>query len=274
MRRFRGQSPRNLDRRRLVGASAADSVTLHAARIRGALQQTVLARDRADAAERPVAGHLDVVAALAQIGDDLFAEARLELDLTRLAVARVERAREVVRVEARRVDRLLQIQAAVDMPEEEVERPLVLLVAAGRAEREVWVAAAECKRRRERRARALAGLERVRQPLLEPEHLRARAQREAELRHDRRAPEPAAGRRRRHEVAPPVDDVDVARVSGARRLADSGCGRTGDGRGQPRALTTGPQLGGRRVADARASLVRVRAAQQEVEWYVGEVGIS
>src|SRR3954452_1029968 len=196
------------------------------------------------------------------MGDDLFAEARLELDLTRLAVARVERAREVVRVDARRVDRLLQVQSAVDMPEEEVERPLVLLVAAGRAEREIWIAAAECERRRKRRARALAGLERVRQSLFEPEHLRARAQREAELRHDGRAPEPAAGRRRRREVAPPVDDVDVARVPGARGLADSGRGGTGDGRRQPRALTAGPQLGGRGIADERASLVRVCATQQ------------
>src|SRR3954452_3608046 len=122
------------------------------------------------------------------MGDDLFAEARLELDLTGLAVALIDRAREGGRVGARRGDLLLQVQAAVDMPEEEVERPLVLLVAAGRAEREVWGAAAESKRRREPRARALAGRGRVRQSLFEPEHLRARAQRQIELRHDRRAP--------------------------------------------------------------------------------------
>src|SRR3954468_23648986 len=143
MRRFRGQSPRNLERRRLVGASAADSVALHAARIRGALEQTVLARDRADAAQRPVAGDLDVVPALAQLRRDVVAEPRLQLHLPGPALPRIERAGEMVRVEARRVDRLLQVQAAVDVPQKEVERPLVLLVAARRAEREIWVAVAE-----------------------------------------------------------------------------------------------------------------------------------
>src|SRR5919204_2381174 len=122
-------------------ALAADGVALHAARIRGGFQQPVLAGDGGDAAERPRLDDLDVVAALAQVGNYLVAEARLELDLLGLAVARIERAREVVRVEARRVDRRLQVEPAVDVLQENVERPLVLLVAARSAERDVWIAA-------------------------------------------------------------------------------------------------------------------------------------
>ena len=45
-------------------------------------------------------------------------------------------------MELRRIDRLLQVQAAVDMPEEHVERPLLLLVAAGRAPRKPRLAVA------------------------------------------------------------------------------------------------------------------------------------
>ena len=50
--------------------------------------------------------------------------------------ARIERAREVVGVEHRRVDRRLQVEPEHRVGEEELERPLVLLVAARRAERE------------------------------------------------------------------------------------------------------------------------------------------
>src|SRR5262249_59716794 len=121
--------------------SAAGSVALHAARIGGRLEQSVLACDGADAAERPRSGDLDVVAAVRQRARDGVAEARLELDLPRLRVAGVEGAREVVRVEARRVDRLLQVEAEVDVPEEEVERPLVLLVSARCPERDVGISA-------------------------------------------------------------------------------------------------------------------------------------
>ena len=121
----------------------ADRVSLHAAWVGPGLQQAVLARDRADAAERPIACDLDLVPALAELLYDLLAEARLDLDLQRLALARIERAREVIRVEARRVDRGLQVQPAIDVLQEEVQRPLILLVAAGRAERQIRIAAAE-----------------------------------------------------------------------------------------------------------------------------------
>src|SRR5438477_1457676 len=164
---------------------AADRVALHAARIGGCLQQAVLAGYGADPAERPISNHLDLVATLPELLNHLVTEPRLDLDLPRLAFARIERAREMVRVEVRRVDRLLQVQPAIDVLEEDVQGPLVLVVAAGRAEGEVGVAAAKGERRRQRGARPFAGLERVRQAVLEPEHLRARPEREAELGDDR-----------------------------------------------------------------------------------------
>jgi hypothetical protein len=120
--------------------------------------------------------------------------ALLDLDLVEVDVARIERARHVVGVEVRGVDRLLEVAAEVEMAEQRVELPLVLHVAAGRADRHVGLAVAEHQSRRQRRARALPRLERVGQPLGEPEHLRARAHAEAEAGHDRRAVEPAAAR--------------------------------------------------------------------------------
>ena len=46
-------------------------------------------------------------------------------------------------MELRRVDRLLQVQAEIDVPEEDVQRPLLLLVSAGRSPREVRLALAQ-----------------------------------------------------------------------------------------------------------------------------------
>ena len=44
--------------------------------------------------------------------------------------------------EARRLDRGLQVHAKVDQIEEELERPLILLVPAGRAEGQEWITVA------------------------------------------------------------------------------------------------------------------------------------
>ena len=80
------------------------------------------------------------------------------------------------------------------------------------------LAVAQHEARRERRPRPLARRERRRETLLEPEHLRAGAERPAERRDHRRALQPAAARRRRDQVAEPVGDVEVHGVA-ARRLA-------------------------------------------------------
>ena len=79
--------------------------------------------------------------ALAQPFDRLRAGALLDRDVPHARLARVERARERLGVMPGRVDRLLQVQPEVHVREERVERPLVLLVAAGRPEREIRLAA-------------------------------------------------------------------------------------------------------------------------------------
>ena len=76
------------------------------------------------------------MAAAAEVRDDVGPETVLELQPPRPRAARVEGLREVLGVEHRRVDRLLCVQAEVDEREEEDERPLVLLVTPGGAERE------------------------------------------------------------------------------------------------------------------------------------------
>src|SRR5215468_9886589 len=113
----------------------------------------------------------------------------------------------------RRVDRLLQVHAAMHVAQEELRGPLILLVAAGRAPGEIGLAVAQRERGRERGARTLAGRERIGMALLEPELLRTRAQTETELRYDRRGLQPAAGWSRRHHVAGAVDDIEVHGVA-------------------------------------------------------------
>src|SRR4051812_44319694 len=72
-------------------------------------------------------------------------------------------------VEVGRVDRLLQVETAVDAVEEDVQSPLLLLVAAGRAVREPRLAVTQDEPRRQRCARSRARDERRCEALLEPD---------------------------------------------------------------------------------------------------------
>ena len=153
-----------------------------------------------------------------------------------------------------------------------MERPLVLLVAAGRAEREVRLALRAARAPGESVVRGrLPRRERARQARLEPEHLRARAERPAELRDHGRALQPAAARRRRDEVAEAVGDVEVHGVA-ARRLAGADRGRRLDERRQ--APAAGAQLVRRRLADEPPPLVGVRGREQPLERDVDEVRVA
>ena len=152
----------------------------------------------------------------------------------------------------RGVDRLLQIHAGMDVAQEELGRPLVLLIAARRAPGEVGFAVAQSERRRERGARAFAGRERGGVARLEPEHLRARAETESEFWNDRGGLQPAAGRRRGDHVAGAVDDIEMHGV--AAHLSDPPDGRfAGAERADRRALAgVAPQLDDRAEAFDRA----------------------
>ena len=97
-----------------------------------------------------------------QLGDHVLAEPVLDDDLARRRPAARTR-RGTGGVPGRRVDRRLQVQPAEHVAQQEAQLPLVLLVAAGGAERQGRHAVAQRQRRRERGARALARQQRVRQ---------------------------------------------------------------------------------------------------------------
>src|SRR5580700_3618103 len=87
---------------------------------------------------------------------------RFSSSLRLSAGARPERDREVLGMPSRCIDRLLEIEPCVDVAQEELRRPLVLLVAAGRAPGEVGLAIAQRHGGRQCGAGPLAGLERRR----------------------------------------------------------------------------------------------------------------
>src|SRR5690242_3497677 len=84
---------------------AGDRVALHPARVRGGDELAVLALHGRDATEVPRAGDGDVVAAAAQIGNHVVAEARLDGERPRGESPRIERRDEVVGVPFGRIDR-------------------------------------------------------------------------------------------------------------------------------------------------------------------------
>ena len=167
----------------------------------------------------------------------------------------------MVGVELGRVDRLLQVHPEIDVAEERVQRPLLLLVAARSPPGEVGLAVAERQTRAERRARARSGAERRREALLEPEHLRPRSERPAERGNDRRALQPAAARRRRDHVPEAVGDVEMN--GAATGLAGAGGRRGSAERREP--ADPRPVLGRRLVADEGAPLVVVLRREERLE---------
>ena len=115
---------------------------------------------------------------------------------------------------------------------------------------------------RERRPRPGARGERGRQALLEPEHLRAGAERPAERRDHRRAVQPPAARGGRDHVAPAVDRVQVHGVA-ARRLAATGRHEGADDGRQP--AETGHVVVRGVLGHERPPLVVVLAREQALE---------
>src|SRR5262245_24547290 len=111
------------------------------------------------------------------------------------------------------IDRLLQIHFAVNVLEEKLRRPLILLIATGRAPREVWLAVAQREGRAQRRAWTLARRQGRWMLFIEPEYLRARSESETELWNDGRRLKPTARRGCRDHVAGFIDDVEMHRVA-------------------------------------------------------------
>jgi hypothetical protein len=110
--------------------SAARRVALHAARIGGRLAPRIVTRRGGQPALRPFIIDFYLVAALLQLGDGFFGNAALQHKNAGARGARPERRGEMLAVPGRRIDRLLEIHVAVDVAQEVLRDPLVLLVAA------------------------------------------------------------------------------------------------------------------------------------------------
>src|SRR5215469_3683801 len=119
----------------------------------------------------------------------------------------------MVGVEGGSVDGLLQVHAEEHMVQEKGNRPLVLLVAARRAEGKIRCAVSQHQTRRQCRPRAAPGSQRASQSGRESEHLRSGSQAEAKARNDWRALQPAAAWRRGNHVAEPVGNVEMAGIA-------------------------------------------------------------
>src|SRR5215468_4734422 len=102
---------------------ASCRVALHATRIGGRAASRADARGRGEAALRPVGADFHDMPALAQIVDRRLGHAVFDHEHARACRAWPERDREMLGVPSRRVDRLLQVQLAVDMSEEELRHP-------------------------------------------------------------------------------------------------------------------------------------------------------
>ena len=148
------------------------------------LRKTAFEADRAHAAERPRGRLDDVVASPPQLVEHAGGH-RLRVHASWMRLVRSERARKVRRVEHRSVVRRLKVEAEDRLCEEELERPLVLLVAAWGPERDHRLAVAERERWAQCGPRPLATLDAVRMHGVEVEHLRPCAETEAQARDDR-----------------------------------------------------------------------------------------
>ena len=107
---------------------------------------------------------LDRVAARRQLAQHRVVETTLHHQLARPRRARPEAARPVLGMKSRRVDRLLDGHAVMHHAQEKDQRPLVLLLAARRAERHPRLAVAQRETGRQRGARPLAGRQAVGNP--------------------------------------------------------------------------------------------------------------
>src|SRR5712691_2791105 len=106
-------------------------VSLHATRIGSGPELAILPLHGSDSTERPVRPDGDVVATTSQAVDHTVGEPAFELDRAAGKTARIEGRDQVIGVELRRVDCLLQVAGAVEVAEKDMDGPLLLLISAG-----------------------------------------------------------------------------------------------------------------------------------------------
>jgi hypothetical protein len=114
-----------------------------AARRRGPAQDAIrFADDCRHLAVRPAAVEPDLVPQSGQLVANFARDARLDAHSAGVGGVGIERAREVRALHRRRVQGFLKLHAKVDHVEEELQRPLILLIAAWRAKRHPTLAVA------------------------------------------------------------------------------------------------------------------------------------
>src|SRR5215470_15295624 len=126
--------------------SPAGGVALHAAGIGGGAAAAALTSGGGETSLAPVGVDLDDVAAAFELLRRRRRQAALDHQHARPRGARPERDREMLGVPGGGVDRLLQIHAGVDVAHEQLRRPLILLVAAGRAPGEIRLSVTQRER--------------------------------------------------------------------------------------------------------------------------------
>src|SRR5262245_57786472 len=199
---------------RFGAGSTPGGIALHAASIGGRLAPPPFLGCRTEAALRPIRAHFHPVASPLELLDGRLRQAALHHQNAGASSAWPKRQGKVFDVPGGSVNRLLQVHlrhgaAGADVAQEHLAAPLVLLIAARRTPAHVRLAVSKRHAHRQGRARALAGRERSRQSLFEPEHLPARAERPAEIRDHRGRLQPAPRRCRREHIARPIDDIDM-----------------------------------------------------------------
>src|SRR5262252_2324791 len=112
-------------------------VALHSARIGGGAAAAAVARGGGETPLAPIGVDLDDVAPAFELLHRRLRQPALHHQHAWPRGARPERDREMLGVPGRGVDRLLQVHAGMDVAHEQLRRPLILLVAAGRAPGEI-----------------------------------------------------------------------------------------------------------------------------------------
>ena len=188
-----------------------------------------------------------------------------------------------------RVECFLQVHTKVDVVEEELERPLLLRVAAGCAERHEGIAALRNKRGCQRRAGTLARLESVRAVRVQVKHLAASAEWEAESLDYGGSTKPATAWSSRDHVTFGVHCVEVRGISdvgvpeaevthftgadaerGTVVLCDTDSGIVGCSAAE----VAGTQFAGRKSTNLPCPFLRIVLGQQHVDGHFIECGIA
>src|SRR5262249_60581790 len=99
-----------------------------------------------------------------------------------------------------RVNRLLQVHPGMDVAQEELRGPLILLIATRRPPHEIGFTVAQCQARRQSRPRPLTRRERGGMLFVQPENLRAGPETETKFWDNRRGLVQDRRRRTRHTV--------------------------------------------------------------------------